>query len=82
MCINSQTPFIKFNLTYDELLEKYGTLFDPVDVYELEEGVDYDLSPGGVTAMIYPLLKKMLHKHIVSKVNWVALGIKYHQRQE
>jgi glycosyltransferase involved in cell wall biosynthesis len=77
VCINSQTPFVKFNLTYDELLEKYGTLSDPVDINELEEGVDYDLSPGGVTAMIYPLLKKMLHKHIVSKVNWVALGVKY-----
>jgi len=76
-CINSQTPFIKFNLTYDELLEKYGSLPSPLNIEDLEEGVDYDLSPGGVTAMIYPLSKKMLSKHILSKVNWVSLGVKY-----
>ena len=76
-CINSQTPFIKFNLTYNELLEKYGTLSDPVDINDLDEGVDYNLSPGGVTAMIYPLSKKMLNKHILSKVSWISLGIKY-----
>jgi glycosyltransferase involved in cell wall biosynthesis len=76
-CVNSQTPFIKFNLTYSELLDKYGSLPDPVDLNDLEEGVDYDLSPGGVTAMIYPLLKKMLTQHTLSKVNWVSLGVKY-----
>jgi glycosyltransferase involved in cell wall biosynthesis len=76
-CINSQTPFIRFNLTYNELLEKYGSLPDPLDINDLEEGVDYDLSPGGVTAMIYPLLKKMLNQHMLSKVNWVSLGVKY-----
>jgi glycosyltransferase involved in cell wall biosynthesis len=76
-CVNSQTPFLKFNLTYSELLEKYGSLPDPVDIDDLEEGVDYDLSPGGVTAMIYPLLKKMLNQHTLSKVNWVSLGVKY-----
>jgi len=76
-CVNSQTPFIKFNLTYNELLEKYGSLPEIVDVNDLEDGVDYDFSPGGVTAMIYPLLKKMLYQHSVSKVNWVSLGVKY-----
>ncbi len=76
-CVNSQTPFIKFNLTYSELLDKYGSLPDPVDLNDLEEGVDYDLSPGGVTAMIYPLLKRMLNQHTLSKVHWVSLGVKY-----
>jgi glycosyltransferase involved in cell wall biosynthesis len=76
-CINSQTPFIKFNLTYNELLEKYGTLPDVVNVADLEEGTDYDLSPGGVTSMIYPLLKKMLSEKAITKVNWVSLGVNY-----
>jgi glycosyltransferase involved in cell wall biosynthesis len=76
-CINSQTPFIKFNLTYNELLEKYGTLPDVVNVADLEEGTDYDLSPGGVTTMIYPLLKKMLAENCITKVNWVSLGVNY-----
>ncbi len=76
-CINSKTPFIKFNLTYNELLEKYGTLPDVVNVADLEEGIDYDFSPGGVTAMIYPLLKKMLSENVITKVNWVSLGVNY-----
>jgi glycosyltransferase involved in cell wall biosynthesis len=76
-CVNSQTPFIKFNLTYNELLEKYGVLPDTVDINDLEEGIDYDYSPGGVTAMVYPLLRKMLSLNSVSKVNWVSLGVNY-----
>ncbi|MHB2035166.1 MAG: glycosyltransferase family 4 protein [Nitrososphaerales archaeon] len=76
-CISSQTPFIKFNLSYAELLEKYGTLPDVIDINDLEEEIDYDFSPGGVTAMVYPLLKRMLNQHTISKVNWVSLGIKY-----
>ena len=79
-CINSQTPFIKFNLNYNELLEKYGSLPNTVDAKDLEEGVDYYFSPGGVTAMVYPLLKKMMDQKILSKVNWVSLGVNYPPR--
>jgi glycosyltransferase involved in cell wall biosynthesis len=77
ICINSQTPFIKFKLSYRELLEKYGGLSDPLDINELVEGEDYDLSPGGVTAMVYPLLKRMLKQGYLSGASWVSLGVDY-----
>ncbi len=80
ICINSQTPFIKFKFDYRELLEKYGGLPDPVDIRELAEGEDYDLSPGGVTAMVYPLLKKMLKQGYLSGATWVSLGVEYPPR--
>jgi glycosyltransferase involved in cell wall biosynthesis len=77
VCVNSQTPFIRFNLNYAELVEKYGLLDDPLDPRLLEEGVDYDFSPGGVTAMVYPLLKEMIKSGYVSNAVWVSLGVNY-----
>ena len=80
ICINSQTPFIKFKLSYRELLEKYGWLPDPVDIGDLAQGEDYDFSPGGVTAMVYPLLKRMLDQGKLSGATWVSLGVEYPPR--
>lgn len=77
ICINSQTPFIRFKLNYSELVEKYGPLDDPVDIAMFEEGVDYDNSPGGVTAMVYPLLKSLIAEGYVSEAYWVSLGVNY-----
>ncbi|MEM3810175.1 MAG: hypothetical protein QXV40_02385, partial [Thermoplasmatales archaeon] len=75
ICINSQTPIVRFKLSYESLLEKYGALSDPVNVSELEEGVDYEFTPGGVTNMIFPSVKKMMQDSSVSSVTWVALGV-------
>lgn len=72
--MNSQTPFLKFLLSYDELIEKYGNLHSPVKVSDLEEGVDYQLSPGGVTAMVYPLLKRMQKIGMIEDPIWVSLS--------
>jgi glycosyltransferase involved in cell wall biosynthesis len=79
-CINSQTPFVKFKLSYNELLDKYGSLSDPLDLSELEAGVDYDFSPGGVTAMVYPLVRRLMSAKGFSKVVWVSLGVNYPPR--
>ncbi|MEM0321932.1 MAG: glycosyltransferase family 4 protein [Thermoprotei archaeon] len=77
VCVNSQTPFIRFNLSYSELVEKYGVLDDPVDLKMLEQGVDYDFSPGGVTAMVYPLIRNLLNEGYFSSAYWVSLGVDY-----
>jgi glycosyltransferase involved in cell wall biosynthesis len=77
ICVNSQTPFIRFKLNYSELTEKYGVLGDPVDIKMFEEGVDYDYSPGGVTAMVYPLVKRLLFEGYLSEAYWVSLGVDY-----
>lgn len=74
LCVNSQTPFIKFLHSYPELLEKYDYLSNPVKLTELEENEDYQYSPGGVTAMVYPLLKRMQSKDIIDNPIWVSLG--------
>ena len=74
ICVNSQTPFIKFLLSYPELLDKYGLLELPVKIEQLEEGTDYQFSPGGVTAMIYPMLKRMQAQGLIENSTWVSLG--------
>lgn len=79
-CINSQTPFVKFRLTQKELAEKYGPLPDPVDLGKFKEGTDYYYSPGGVTAMVYPLVKRMVGLGYLDRVVWVCLGVDYPRR--
>jgi glycosyltransferase involved in cell wall biosynthesis len=74
ICVNSQTPFIKFLLSYPELFEKYGRLDLPVKIAQLEEYVDYQYSPGGVTAMVYPLLKRMREQGMIANPTWISLG--------
>ena len=79
-CINSQTPFVKFKLNKKELEEKYGPLPDPVDLSVFKADEDYYASPGGVTAMVYPLVKKMMSLRYLDKVIWVCLGVDYPRR--
>ena len=52
LCVNSQTPLIRFKLQYSELLEKYGDLPDPVPLDMLIEGEDYEMTPGGVPKIV------------------------------
>ncbi|MHB1909484.1 MAG: glycosyltransferase family 4 protein [Nitrososphaerales archaeon] len=61
-------------LSYNELIEKYGNLGSPIKIESLEEGSDYQFSPGGVTSMVFPLLKKMQGKGIIEDPIWVSLG--------
>lgn len=74
LCINSQTPLVRFKLQYAELLEKYGDLPDPVPLEMLVEGEDYEISPGGVPKIVYPLMNKMIEKNLVEKAQWVSLN--------
>lgn len=80
ICINTQTPPLRFKLSYTELLDKYGNLDDPVDVRNLEEGVDYDYSPGGVTAMVLPLLGSLSKSKFSEDPAWISLGVNYPPR--
>ncbi len=40
----------------------------------LAEGEDFSYSPGGVTAMVYPLLKRMKERGMVDRAMWVSLS--------
>lgn len=74
LCINSQTPLVRFKLSYGQLLDKYGVEMTSLRLEKLKEGVDYEYSPGGVTAMIYPAVKKMLARGYIGKPSWISLG--------
>jgi glycosyltransferase involved in cell wall biosynthesis len=55
-------------------MEKYGVPFDDVRLSDLEQGVDYDYTPGGVTAMLTPVVKRMFARGMIDEPNWVSLG--------
>jgi glycosyltransferase involved in cell wall biosynthesis len=74
LCINSQTPLVRFKHQYTELVEKYGDLPDPVPLGMLMEGEDYELSPGGVPKVVYPLVTRMMEAQIVRNSHWVCLN--------
>ena len=73
ICINTQTPLVQF-LTSPE-----GTLLDPatrdpMDLTTLKEGVDFRFSPGGVTRMVYPLVRRLVRDKVVRDAHWIALN--------
>jgi glycosyltransferase involved in cell wall biosynthesis len=70
ICINTQTPLVQFLTPPD------GRPLDSSvrDLAQLREGVDYRFSPGGVTRMVYPLVRRLLKDGILSEAHWVALN--------
>lgn len=74
ICVNTQTPLVRFKISAPDLVEKYGSLPDVIDLEMLVQGEDYVYSPGGVTAMVYPLLKEMSLKGLIENAMWVALS--------
>jgi glycosyltransferase involved in cell wall biosynthesis len=70
ICINTQTPLVQF-LGPDAGRRRNGT---PVDLATLVEGVDYRYSPGGVTRMVYPLVRRLLEENVLAEAHWVALN--------
>ncbi len=71
ICINSQTPLVQFLPGPDG-----QPLSHPSDLRldDLKEGVDYRVSPGGVTRMLLPLVRALMDRGVVSEVHWVALN--------
>ncbi len=70
--INTQTPPVRFTLTYREMLDKYGYLDVPIDVTRLNPE-DYHLSVGGVARMMLSLIEAGAFK----SPRWVSLGPGY-----
>ncbi|MCY0849791.1 glycosyltransferase family 4 protein [Sulfuracidifex metallicus] len=70
--VNTQTPPIRFTLTYKDLIEKYGYLESPVDLSFLSQE-DYHVSVGGVSKMMMNLLER----GNFNKKRWVSLGPGY-----
>ncbi len=69
--INTQTPLIQFRAP-DAPGE---TEWEPdVDLGELEVDVDYRFSPGGVTRMVYPLVRRLVTERSCEGADWVSLN--------
>lgn len=72
MCVNTQTPLIQF------LDRPPGSplpqIDHPAELSQLVEGLDYRFSPGGVTRMVLPLLRRMIDSGFLSGADWVALN--------
>ena len=80
ICINTQTPPVRFKVDYAELQQKYGKLDDPLDLKSLRQGVDYVFAPGGVTVMVLPLISHLTKTGFAKDSVWISLGIKYPPR--
>ncbi|MGA8663769.1 MAG: glycosyltransferase family 4 protein [Thermoplasmata archaeon] len=69
ICINTQTPLVQFLAESPGMTPAEGT-----DLATLQEGVDYRFSPGGVTRMVYPLIRRLLRDEVLEAAHWVALN--------
>jgi glycosyltransferase involved in cell wall biosynthesis len=72
LCINTQTPLV-------QLLAPRGFRPAPgpsadIDLSLLTEGTDYRFSPGGVTRMVFPLLRRLVAEGVIEPTHWVALN--------
>jgi glycosyltransferase involved in cell wall biosynthesis len=72
VCINSQTPLLQF-LSRTEGTS-HANWAESERLTDLEEGVDYRFSPGGVTRMVYPLVRQLLAKGVLADAHWVSLN--------
>ena len=72
ICINTQTPLLQFlSPAEGHANAAWGEV---VNLADLEEGVDYRLSPGGVTRMVYPLVRSLLSQGLLGEAHWVSLN--------
>jgi glycosyltransferase involved in cell wall biosynthesis len=74
LCVNTQTPLVRFKTGYSELRERFGYRTGPIDLRKLKLGLDYDFTPGGVTGMVESALERMMASKAVVRPNWIALG--------
>ncbi len=72
MCVSTQTPLVQF-LRWDAA-EATAAPSGPTDLSRWKEGVDYRFTPGGVTRMVFPLLKRMLRDGLLDAACWVSLN--------
>ena len=71
LTVNTQTPPVKINLTFQQLVEKYGELDTPIDLEQLNPE-DVQTTVGGVSRMIMQFANHMGLRPI-----WVSLGPGY-----
>ncbi|MGA7860296.1 MAG: glycosyltransferase [Thermoplasmata archaeon] len=73
LCINTQTPLIQF-LNPPQAGHRESSYGGHTGLQGLLEGIDYRFSPGGVTRMVYPLVRRLLEKKVLKEAHWVAFN--------
>lgn len=71
LLINTQTPLLQFRPRTDPSDPPWE---EETDLSDLDPKSDYRLSPGGVTRMVYPLIRRLLAERVCSGADWVALN--------
>lgn len=71
ICVNTQTPLVQFVSTPSvKRVSRKGRVL----LSDLREDVDYRFSPGGVTRMVLPLLKRLRKNGEIRGAHWVSLN--------
>ncbi|MGI0053460.1 MAG: glycosyltransferase family 4 protein [Thermoplasmata archaeon] len=70
--INSQTPLVQFIAPKDVAGEALWA--DSAEIGDFTEGADFRYSPGGVTRMVYPLVRRLISQKVVGAAHWVSLN--------
>ena len=74
ICVNTQTPLMKFDTSNQELMRRITERTEMLDVNSLKQGIDFEYSAGGVTRMVLPLLLRMKQNALASDAHWVCLN--------
>jgi glycosyltransferase involved in cell wall biosynthesis len=73
ICINTQTPLVQFaGAAPRNSLDPLSA--ESVELDRLKEGIDYRFSPGGVTRMVYPMIRRLLRDKFLEEAHWVSLN--------
>ncbi len=73
ICINTQTPLVQFAPLLPGTNHERAWPHE-LPLAELTEGTDYRFSPGGVTRMVYPLVKWLVERGRIRSAHWVSLN--------
>ncbi len=74
LCINTQTPLVRFLRTPGQLEGRAGDRAGPVSLKSLTSGVDYVPTSGGVVQVVLPLLRKLLDEKLLDHAYWLSLS--------
>ncbi|HEY6238005.1 MAG TPA: glycosyltransferase family 4 protein [Thermoplasmata archaeon] len=74
LCVNSQTPLLRFLLPPDELAARFWGDSGPISLDTFTEGVEYIPTAGGVTQVVRPLLMSMLETGAIDQAHWLSIA--------
>jgi glycosyltransferase involved in cell wall biosynthesis len=74
ICVNSQTPLLRFRIPADELAGRFWGESGAVPLDQFTEGVDYVPTAGGVTQVVRPILMNLLERGVIDKAHWLSIA--------